>query len=165
MLAESGPWQAGFAPSVSDQNWKLFAERLGLAGQALEQAWNLDPHNPEIANAMLRVELGQGQGRERLETWFTRALALDTNDYAACSTKLIYLQPKWFGSAEDLLAFGRQCARSTEWGGRIPLILVDSHEALANTMQRDERPQYWKNPAVWPDLKSAYEKFFSLTPA
>ena len=160
-------WDArgtSLAPNVSDQNWKLFAERLGLAEQALERAWNLDPHLPEIANAMLRVELGQGQGRERLETWFTRALALDTNDYAACSTKLIYLQPKWFGSAEDLLAFGRQCARSTEWGGRIPLILVDSHEALANTMKREERPQYWKNPAVWPDLKSAYEKFFALNP-
>lgn len=160
-------WDArgiGFAPSVSERNWQLFSERLALAQAALERAWSLDPSNPEIANAMLRVELGQGRGRDRLETWFTRALALDTNDYAACSTKLIYLQPKWHGSAEELLAFGRECARSTAWGGRIPLILVDTHEALANTLQRGERPAYWKNPSVWPDLKSAYDKFFALNP-
>jgi hypothetical protein len=77
-------------------------------------AWQLNPEDSRIADKMLEVELGQGEGRDRLELWFDRAMALNTNDYKACSTKLNYLMPKWYGSTKDMLQFGPECATNMQ---------------------------------------------------
>jgi|SRR5947209_10333483 len=113
---------------------------------------------------MMNVELGQGKGRSRMEQWFKRATDFNPNYYAAFDAKLFYLEPKWYGSREEMLAFGRQCVTSTSWGGRVPVILRDAHEALAKYLKEEEQPAYWKQPAVWADLKAAFEKFFTLNP-
>jgi hypothetical protein len=152
------------AAKVTEEGWKLFGERLEIAANALETAWKLDPSDGRIANEMLGVELGQGKGREREELWFKRAMALYTNNYDACHAKLTYLQPKWHGSAEAMLAFGKECVDSEVWGGRVPLILADAHEALAYYVPQAGRADFWKQPQVWRDVKAAYEKFFLLNP-
>ena len=152
------------AEKVAEDAWKLFGERLEIAANALETAWKLDPSDVRIPTEMLGVELGQGKGPEREELWFQRAMALNTNAYEACHAKLTYLQPKWHGSAEQMLAFGKECVDSTAWGGRVPLILADAHEALAYYVPKAERADYWKQPQVWPDVRASYEKFFLLNP-
>jgi hypothetical protein len=149
---------------VTEQGWEKLGDHLDQAAEALEKAWKLAPTNATIATEMMRVELGQGKGRDRLERWFGRAMALDTNSQSACSKKLTYLEPKWYGSAEDMLEFGRQCVASTNWGGRVPLILMDAHVSLAAYAKREGNTNYWKEPEVWSDLRSAYEKFFALNP-
>jgi hypothetical protein len=114
---------------------------------------------------MMTIALGQGQGRERMELWFDRAMKLDPNNTDACNSKLWYLEPKWYGSVEDMLAFGRECVHNTKWGGRVPLILVDAHIAIRNEFIPDtERSAYWSRPEVWADLKSAHTRFFELYP-
>jgi hypothetical protein len=49
-------------------------DRLNIAAGALEEAWQLDPKDARICQEMMRVELGQGKGRARLETWFQRGM-------------------------------------------------------------------------------------------
>ena len=160
-------WNArgsGFADTVTEEGARLFEERLAIAEAALESAWRLDPTDEWIANDMLIVEKGQGKGRDRMELWFRRAMALNTNNYAACSRKLTYLEPKWYGSPEEVLSFGRECVNSTKWGGRIPWISVQAHSALATYLDEDERKGYWREPDVWADLKAGFEKYFSRYP-
>ena len=154
----------GYANTVTEEGAKTFAADLAIAEQALNRAWKLNPKDPRIAVKMMSVELGQGQGRERMELWFNRAMELNPNDYDACSAKLFYLEPKWYGSANDMLNFGRECVQSTNWGGRIPLILIDAHSSLCGYIDKSEQTNYWKQPDVWADIKSAYEKFFELNP-
>jgi hypothetical protein len=154
----------GYANTVPDEGWKLFREYLEDADAALDKAWKLDSRDPKIATEMLRVELGQGKGRDRMELWFGRAMALDTNFYEACFRKLYYLEPKWHGSAEDMLAFARECVASKTWGGNIPLITLDAHTSLAKYDSDAAGTNYWKQPIVWRDIQSAFEKFFSLNP-
>ena len=96
--------------------------------------------------------------------WFRRAMETDPNNYDACYRKLSYLEPKWHGSTEAMLEFGRECLASEKWGGRVPLILVDAHDALARYAEKANRAAYWKQPGVWPDLKASFEKFFKLYP-
>jgi Domain of unknown function (DUF4034) len=161
-------WDArgsGYVDSVTEEGWKLFAKDLNIADEALNHAWKLDPTNIRIPQEMMRVALGQDKGRDQMELWFDRAMALDPNDYEICSSKLYYLEPKWHGSAQDMLDFGRDCVQSTNWGGRVPLILVDAHYKLC-TGYTDKTAQtnYWKQPEVWNDIKSAYEKFFRINP-
>jgi Domain of unknown function (DUF4034) len=160
-------WKArggGYANEVTAEGWTGFSNNLAIAQDALEHAWKLNPKKPEIAEQMMSVMLGQGGGRDRMETWFNRAMDLNTNDYDACYQKLFYLEPKWYGSDEDELAFGRECLESTKWGGRVPLILVDAHAFINSRNQEDAQTNYWKQPEVWADVKAAYERFFELNP-
>ncbi|HTL55277.1 MAG TPA: hypothetical protein VL361_06335 [Candidatus Limnocylindrales bacterium] len=160
-------WHArgtAYANKVTDKGWQLFSERLAEAETALDKAWEMNPRDPRVACEMLSVELGQGKGRERMELWFKRATDLNPNYYDAFSAKLYYLEPKWHGSPEEMLKFGRECVDSKKWGGHVPLILRDAHEALARYLDKEEQPDYWKRPEVWKDLKAAFEKFFKLNP-
>jgi hypothetical protein len=63
-----------------------------------------------------------------------------------------------------MLDFGRECVASEAWGGEVPLILTKAHDELAKTLNPDDRIEYWKDPEVWSDIKSAFEKFFELNP-
>jgi hypothetical protein len=160
-------WQArgnGLANTVSEQGWKLLAERLEMATVALEKAWQLDSTLQEVPLAMLRVELGQGQGRERMELWFRRAMKLNPANWNACLDKLYYLEPKWHGSPKAMIDFGRECVASEEWGGQVPLILYWAHNTICNYLPLQRRDAYWRQPEVWPDVKAAFDKFFELNP-
>ena len=155
----------GYANKVTPEGWQTFSNDLAVADSALNRAWKLNPNDARIARHMITVELGQGRGRDRMELWFNRAMDLDPNYYDACSQKLYYLEPKWYGSVEDMLDFGRECVQNTNWGGRVPLILVDAHYNICNEFtDESERTNYWKQPDVWADIKSAYERFFQLHP-
>ncbi len=154
----------GYANTVSEQGWKLFNERLATAQAALEHAWELNPKDPEIAHQMMTVMLGQGGERAQMELWFNRAMALNPDDYEACSKKLYYLEPKWYGSEDDLLTFGWECSESKAWGGKVPLILLDAHEAIYRYLNDSEKTNYWKQPDVWLDIQSAFDRFFTLNP-
>lgn len=161
-------WHArgsGWAYTVSDKGWKHFSERLATAQEALEHAWELYPKDTEIAHQMMTVMLGQGGGRDRMELWFNRAMALDPNDYDACSKKLYYLEPKWYGSREAMLDFGRECVQNTNWAGQVPLVLADAHWNFhRGYVDKSEQTNYWMQPDVWPDIKMSYDRFFELNP-
>jgi hypothetical protein len=161
-------WHArggGYANTVTSNGWKLFGQRLTVAEKALTNAWQLNPNEPRIAVKMITVELGQGLGRDRMDLWFHRAMALDPNDYDACNAKLWYLEPKWYGSVEDMLAFGRECVHNKQWGGHVPLILMDAHLAVQKDFTDDSsKAAYWKQPEFWLDLKNAFDRFFELNP-
>jgi hypothetical protein len=161
-------WHArggGYANTVTSDSWKLFSQHLAVAEKALTKAWQLNTNEPRIAIAMMTVELGQGQGRDRMELWFHRAMELDPNNYDACNSKLGYLEPKWYGSVQDMLAFGRECVQNQQWGGHVPLILMDAHVAIQREFTEDsQKTNYWKQPNVWLDLKSAFDRFFELNP-
>jgi hypothetical protein len=153
-----------YADKVTDEGWRLFAERLDEAEKALGKAWELNPRDERIACKMISVELGQGKGRRRMEMWFKRATDLNPNYYDAFEAKRYYLEPKWHGSPEDMLEFGRQCVNSEKWGGHVPLILRDAHESLVKYLEKSEQADYWKRPEVWKDIKASFEKFFTLNP-
>ncbi|MGD0812066.1 MAG: hypothetical protein ABSA83_00530 [Verrucomicrobiota bacterium] len=160
-------WQArgcGYADTVTKEGWKLFSQRLDAAEEALTNAWQLDTNNACIAAQMITVELGQGRGRDRMELWFKRAMDLDPNNYDACDGKLRYLLPRWYGSVSDTLQFGHECVQNKRWGGHVPLILVDAHNFLRETLPDEEKTNYWERPEVWADVKDAFDRFFELNP-
>lgn len=164
-IASAWQWRGNsYADKVTTLQWKMFGSKLEQAQTALEEAWGLDPQRPVIPNLMLIVELGQGKGRDRMELWFQRAMALDKTNYFACCEKLLYLEPKWYGSAPQMLAFGHECLESTNWGGSIPLIMVAAHRANVNYLAVSARAAYWRQPAVWSDVKAAFSKYFQTNP-
>jgi hypothetical protein len=154
----------GYADSISSNAWASFAANLAIAEKAYQKAWSLNPKDVRIPVQMIEMAVSQQKKRPEMELWFQRAMQLNTNNYEACLKKLRYLNPKWYGTREDMIKFGRQCVASTNWGGRVPMILVEAHSQLAGYFPRDQRDRYWQIPGVWPDIKSAYEKIFQLNP-
>jgi hypothetical protein len=84
----------GYADTITEEGEILFEGRLALAQECLEHAWIVGPKDPEIPHLMMTVMLGQGGGRKRMDLWFNRAMAINTNDYEACGSMLYYLEPK-----------------------------------------------------------------------
>lgn len=155
--ARGGEW----ANTVKKEGWKLFAERLKVAEAALAKAWKIDPSFAPTPVQMMRLELGQGRGRQRLETWFERAIKFPQNRYQAVQWKLWYLQPRWYGTEEECLQFARDTLQSNLFVGETPLLLYHTHESLAEYF-KDIRPDYWQEVQVWPDIMACFERYFAL---
>jgi hypothetical protein len=159
-------WNArghGYADTVTSQAWQLFNTRLTTAKELLDQSWKNDPGEPRIATAMLDIAVGLSFKRKEMEKWFDRAMQLDTNNYSACEAKLHYLKPQWYGSPEEMLAFGRQCL-SNQWGGSVPLILLDAHRTIVAQLPKEHQLTYWNDPDVWQDVDLTFKRFFSINP-
>lgn len=155
---------SGYSDTVSEDGWDGFRKHLDASRDHLEEAWRMNTNNPQTAYLLMNVELGQGEGMERMKLWFGRAMALNTNNADATSMMAYYLEPRWYGSEAATLAFGRACASSTRWGGQVPLQLYNTHNSLARYRKQGEDPAYWHQPHVWKDIQASFEKYFKLNP-
>jgi tetratricopeptide (TPR) repeat protein len=135
---------SGWANTVSDQGWKLFGDRLAKAAETLEAAFAKYPNEGEMARSMIDVELGQGQGKDRMEKWFQLAIKANPDDYDAYKGKEWYLQPRWYGSSEEVLNFGKKCLEGGNWSAKLPMILtVGIAEMSGQDTSTYSRPEVW----------------------
>jgi hypothetical protein len=153
----------GYANTVSEAGWQGFNDSLEKARASLERAWALDKTNADIPTQMITVCMGLSLHRDTMEDWFDRAMSIDPNCYDAVSAKEYFLEPKWGGSDEELIAFGRKCVATKKWGGEVPLILQKIHHSLQKYYNASEE-EYFSTPEVWRDLSRSYERFFELNP-
>lgn len=149
----------GYSDSVSQEGAKPFAQRLGIAAEALEKAWKMDSTEPFIPTRMISV---RGEGRDQMELWFQRAMKANPRNVQACKNKLNYLKLQWYGSYEEMVAFRRECVTNAAWSGYVTSFLVDVHQSIAD-MSKEGR-NYWKRPGVWEDIHAAFEEFFRRNP-
>jgi hypothetical protein len=153
----------GAGSQVTAGNRRLMGERLAVAQEALERAWELDTSNAAAAARMIGVELGQGQGRARMEQWFKRAMDADPDSEAACNQKLLYLEPKWYGSPAEMLAFGRECVKGGRFRSDVPGTLRQAHIKLSHYTHGRWLPEqdaaYFQTPGVWVDLRAVHEGY------
>jgi hypothetical protein len=160
-------WEARgseYAKPVTADGKKKFDEHLTIAREALEKSWELAPDYGKPATFMLTVELGQSRGRAEMEKWFERAIHHDPS-VDVCRRKLEWLHPKWHGSTEEMLAFGRACRDSENWERGYPLIVVEAHQKIADMLPSDAaKSAYFRQPDVAADVLYVYAKSVELYP-
>lgn len=150
----------GYADTVSKENWRKFDDRLTVARKALEEAWDLRPGDFQTANEMLWVELGQSHGRAEMEKWFERAMKAEGNNSLACSTKLEWLAPRWYGTREEMLAFGRACRDTKNWRAGITLLVADAHYNVRLELPTEgAKNEYMRRTDVWEDIATVYTEY------
>jgi len=143
-------WDArgsGFAYTVTEEGWRLFDERLRLAKQYLEKAWEVAPHYPDAPTKMITVSMGLRTGEERL--WFERAVAAQFDFYSAYSSYRWSIRPRWGGSIQQLHAFGLECLETKRFDTRVPSIYFS---ALRDIAQDEGNYEYWENPGIYERL-------------
>lgn len=153
----------GYADKVKPEQWKLFEERLAEAETALRKGMEVDPKEGRLATEMITVVSAQSKGLPEMRTWWEKAMEANPNNYDACDRLLNFLLPKWFGSREAMIEFGRECVANDKFGGTVPLILADAHY-MFNRNYGPKDASYWLEADVWPDIKLSYEKFFEKNP-
>ncbi|HAB17365.1 MAG TPA: hypothetical protein PLX89_17635 [Verrucomicrobiota bacterium] len=170
-------WQArgsGWADSVTDEGWRLFGERLQRGESALRQAWDLKPTLAQVPYRMIWVCLGRSHPRSEMELWFRRGQQRSAGWYKLYWAKAEYLMPKWHGSEREVIEFGQQCLTDTNAVKRARLMIVDIHEALEGYYRKNDPKTgkrstkvdltYYRRPAVWRDIRAAFEVFFKEAP-
>lgn len=157
-------WDArgsGLASTVTDDGWRLFAQRLADAEDALVAAYELAPDRPHAPTSMLTVCMGRGHPRDEMEEWFERALRAEPDNMQACHKKLEYLHPKWHGSPEEHIGFAWQCVRTRNTVGLLPYAAVANLTSNAPIPERMTpaslaalQPVY-THPTTWRVLDTA----------
>ncbi|MFL5340094.1 MAG: hypothetical protein ACJ8F7_08075 [Gemmataceae bacterium] len=161
-------WEArgsGYADTVTKEGWKEFRKLLTAARQSLQNAWAGNPRDGKIAARMMWVVIGLDLGRAEMEMWFERAMKADPDNRKACLNMMEYLEPKWHGSLEEMMAFGRACAATKNWRSGIPLLLADAHRRASYYEDKDKRVKYFKSSVIYGEISKLYSECLKQRPA
>lgn len=112
------------ADTVQPVQWEQFAEYETKASLNFRRAWQLQPNSPEAPSRMIGIAMA---GDEELSPreWFDRTIRAEV-DYLPAYGALSWSQrPRWGGSTEAMLAFGRECAASKLYDTEAPAFLLD----------------------------------------
>jgi len=153
----------GLASTVMPEGAAGFVKNLQLAERNLRDGWEVDPRDTQIPVSMITICLGMGYPRAEMERWFARAMRNNPNSYSAVSAKAYYLEPKWHGSFEEMIAFGRECASNKFFGGKVPLMLRDIHRTIM-AYEHVPEARYYSRPDVWKDIRASYERYMEANP-
>jgi tetratricopeptide (TPR) repeat protein len=120
---------AGVAGEVTPEGWKGFAEHLALAREQFTRAHEMHPEWPNAASEMIQVSLGEGRDEERL--WFDRAVEARF-DHVTSYHRMVrmVLLPRWGGSHEAMVEFGRECLATGRYDTVVPSVAYDAVVAI-----------------------------------
>lgn len=151
-------WDArggGTINTVTPEGQRLFEERLTAAEADLAAAFALDATRPHAPTLMMTVCRGRGHQRPVMEEWFARAMRADPDNNRACTEKLEYLKPRWYGTVDDHLGFAWQCVRARNSDALLSLAAVSSVTSEMPFPSRlrpefaDQFESYYREPRVW----------------
>lgn len=111
----------GWASTVTDEGWKGFEHWLTKAREHLSQAWEEEKEAHWAATRMITVTMaGHGVPGVDERTWFDRATAACFDHIDAYDHLLWAWRPRWGGSHELMLEFGKACAATRRYDTIVP---------------------------------------------
>jgi hypothetical protein len=121
----------GWAGTVTEQGWEGFGGYLKKARANLVAAWQLQPDQPMAAAEMIRVIMGGGgEEGDNAWVWFERAVSAQFDYNLAYGHMLYLLRPRWGGSHEAMLAFGKACVATRRFDTEVPWNLLRACELI-----------------------------------
>ena len=106
----------GLSDSVTEDGWKLFAERVAAAKTILEEASTLKAKCPHWYYVMLTIMRDEGADRAEEASTFKKAMAFEPLYYYNYRMHAIFLLPKWFGEDGETERFADDTSR--QLGGK-----------------------------------------------
>lgn len=116
-------WQARGtrrASQVGEQAFDTFHTNLEAAKQIALRTYERWPQHPEGASLMLDAIGPTGIDKDELRRWLDNAVAAQMDHADSYTTYLHYQQPRWGGSAADLLKFGLECLATKRFDTDVP---------------------------------------------
>lgn len=100
----------GYANTVSEDGWQLYAERSAIAGKILVEAFELPEKCPEWYLQMQGVVNAQDGSPEMQRAMFEKAVAFEPEYQYYYRLRADHLLPKWGGNDGDAAAFAAEAA-------------------------------------------------------
>ena len=142
-----------FINKVSDENIKLFMQRVDDGLDELVAAKALGTKCPQWYAAMLNVGLAQSWEGQKYESIFEEGFKLEPTYYHLAREKVHYLLPQWFGRQGDVAKFVDSTSKRI--GGDEGDIM---YFELASTLQPNYRGELWMRTGLeWARAKTGYE--------
>jgi len=81
----------------------------------------------------------------------------------------MYLAPKWYGSIEQMVAYGRQSLADGDWSRGVPLVLLSAHleasQYADGGWQPKCQPEYFeRHPDAFADVQAVYGEYLKRFP-
>ncbi len=157
-------WDArghGWARDVTEEGWKGFREHMRLARKDLMEAWRLRPDRPEAPLVMMSIALaGEAGPGESVRTWFDRTVAAQLDNEDAYGRMLNQLRPRWGGSYDAMLAFGRECLQTQRFDTEVPRILFKAVEDIEDDQIQEGRERtIYDEPGTYELLSQVFEGY------
>jgi hypothetical protein len=118
--------------------------------------------DPAIGSDMMGVLIALDTPDREMAEWFDVARKLDPGGLDPYDRRLTALLPRWGGSDEALLAFGRAAFARKEWGSRAPFILIAVHDWIFRGPPA--KLGYFERKEVCADVKLVYDTFLAQHP-
>jgi hypothetical protein len=146
-----------WANKVAPEAWKLFHERLVEAGNELTKALKINLSGWEAHARTINVCKGLSLPREIMEEHFRGAVKALPRYAYAYETKFEYLRPRWHGSAEELIEFGRECVATGFWDEGIPRLFPAAlKDCSTNPGDSGTICKVLQLPEVWDGARDYY---------
>ncbi|HUG67302.1 MAG TPA: hypothetical protein VMM76_06105 [Pirellulaceae bacterium] len=131
-------WDArggGFAHEVAPEAWEVFHQRLQDARTELETSVNINPQGWSAHARLISVAMGLGLPRTDMERHFQQTIQIVPTYTFAYEAKLSYLKPRWHGTPDELVAFGRECLDTGLWECGIPPLCIEAIDDAFSPVQ------------------------------
>ena len=116
---------SGYSYAISDEGYILFKKKLALAKKDLEEAYYLNPKDPNSTGEMIIVLTGLRFDEDTFENWFKKAVKADSHTLRAYYYKQIYLHPKWYGTKEKAKDFALYCYNSSPRKSIVYVVMIN----------------------------------------
>ena len=154
-------WEArgsGWANSVGQDQWQQFTQHLQLAREALQKSCKLAPEEPQPATALITVALGSN-GIEEMRQHFDAVLASRFDYIPAYDALRQGLLPRWHGSEEAVLSFGRNCLATQRFDTGVPWQMLRAVYRVAN--DQEDEGAYYAHRAPWKELNAMFAGYLA----
>ena len=132
-------------------------DRFKRARELFKEAWRLHPESEVAALQMITViRNGHGGEDDTLRPWVDRAFAARCDSENSAKAFLNASRPRWGGTYEDMLAFGRACAETNRYDSHLPTFLNRALEFIA--LDLDDWRTIYRRSKLAPLLLETREK-------
>lgn len=116
-------WKArggGWSSEVSRKGWQLFEQRLRRAEREYEDALAVNPQGWLAHGSLIKTAKGLGRPYSSVRSHRRKAAELCPDSWYAYQNEFDYLQKRWHGTEDQLLALARECLETRQWNAKIP---------------------------------------------
>lgn len=149
---------AGWANTVNDESWKLFAERLDVARRTLCTLNSKDVICPHWYHAMLTVALGESWSDADYDKVYNEAITRWPDYYSFYFQKSHHLLPRWGGRPGQWEAYAEDATKGHPDGDMLYARIVWSKAVFYQNV-------FGESNADWPRTRRGMEGLLALYPA
>ncbi len=147
-------WRArgsGYANTVSQRQWQVFAARLESAHDSLKEVGDLDQQDAFFWRAALTVALGQGWDRGNYDELMAAAHEAEPEFWGVDVARAYSLLPRWYGEPGDWEKFAEETsARPEGLGDELYARIVSNQAGFYENVFRETQ-------ASWPKTKAGLD--------